>query len=106
LFDFSDLLRDYTLHLDRPFERTVALWILRKIACHSNYAISKCVYELHGKQHLQNLVLSSLSDSQVEQELDDQHMLAIKGLLTLKQAAGDSQLSLQLFEKADTGKSF
>ena len=49
IFNFSDLLRDYTLHLDRPYERVLALWLIRKIASHSNYAIAKSTYEYQGQ---------------------------------------------------------
>ena len=49
IFNFSDLLRDYTLHLDRPYERVLALWLSRKIASHSNYAIAKSTYEYQGQ---------------------------------------------------------
>lgn len=73
------------------------------MAQHSNYAISKCAWEHHNKQQVINLVLSSHTEGQVFEELDEQHKAVIRGLHSIKAAASDRVAGIKLFEEADEG---
>lgn len=103
IFSFEDLVQDYSLNLEKPFERTVARWLLEKVASHNSILVNKITYDAagNGKQTPINLVLVSMSEEESYKLLDEHHKHLIDGYRRLLAATEDVNHAERVFLDAD-----
>lgn len=101
-FDHHNPVGDYTLHLDDPFERGVAISLLHIIAGHTRLIFSVATYERIGKPTSLQLVQTIADDA--EKYFNSLQRGVLEGLRLLQAAASNIELAHQLFDEADAGK--
>ena len=102
IFKFDDLVRDYSLNLEKPFDRTVARWLLEKVAAHNSLVISKIAYEsANGKQTPINLILVAMPEDESYELMDENNKHLIDGYRRLLAATEDLEHAERVFVDAD-----
>lgn len=104
ILNFRELVKDYTLNLERPFERTVARWLLEKVAGHSSYHFSKVSYQTTStsKEQPINLVLTSIDEETSYEMMDENSKHCVDGLRQLLKASEDTEQAERVFLEADS----
>lgn len=99
-FDFNDICRPYSLSLDDPVERSIAILLLHIVAAHHTWVPQDCSYEF-GKARPQTL---NFVTSWLEQDKDmfnrEQHELEAK-LRRLIASCSDIETATTIFSAVD-----
>jgi Ran GTPase-activating protein (RanGAP) involved in mRNA processing and transport len=107
----NNICRSYELSLNDPYQRAIAILLLRIVACHHTYLIGKCTYEERkGSKHHENLNLTQcwLNDKSATADAEaigESRQLLRSGLQRLLDACSDKRAAKQFFDYVDTDHS-
>lgn len=105
-FDSSMLIRRYSLKLDDPFHRSVALLVMYLVAAHQTYIIAHSVH--YDDETRQTIDLQLTERAYIDEEnkrLTPQQKESIKNLKVIRNAANDIETAIMLFNEIDEDKS-
>jgi Ran GTPase-activating protein (RanGAP) involved in mRNA processing and transport len=109
--DFTNICKSYELYLNDPYQRAVAILLLRIVASHHTYLVGKCSYEERkGSRHLEplNLIPCWLNDKSAAADTeaaDESRLILQNGLQRLLDACSDRSAAKQFFAFVDTDHS-
>lgn len=102
-FDASQLLHKFEIHLDRPFERSVALFVLNLVASHQTYVISHSSWYDDVNKVTENLNL--VQRVRENNRLDSDQRQTVDRLRSIQTVANDINLAVKLFNDVDVDRS-
>jgi hypothetical protein len=103
-FDQNAPCREYELNLTDPFERAVAFQLLNIVAAHQTLVVMRASYEPRpGKIEKLEFVQSIFHEKC--NYLDDEQAAVLENLIALRDAAGNTDEAIRLFQKYDEDQS-
>lgn len=109
--DFTNICGSYELILSDPYQRALAILLLRIVACHHTFLVGKCTYEeRRGSHHHETLQLvpcwlNDRSPTAEAEAADESRLVLQSGLRRLLDACSDRTSARQFFEYVDTDNS-
>lgn len=99
-FDIKYPCRDFTLHLEHPFERAISFLLLRTIATHPTYIFTTFNYQAPGEKPEPLDLIQAISSEKAAHIVGDKKE-AVDGLMKVVAAAEDRDMAEALFLETD-----
>lgn len=102
-FDFQKILKDFTLNMEDPFERSCCSFLLNLVASHHTYELKSVNWEVptKTKSRTSPIDLVCIVNQERVKYFDASQNLVLQNLKHLQEASGNIQKAVRLFQEID-----
>ena len=100
-FDFGDMLKSYALHMENPFHRAVAFYLLHFVASHRTYIFTQFEHEEVPRGGRTEIPIVQARSNEPESYMDDAQKAVISNLRRVQVAAENVEEAKALFQEID-----